>query len=126
MTALLLGLLCAADISGGAATVQPTYAELRQRVERLPAGQTITLAVGQDSPGATRCDDAKTHGIDAGLYSCWSDGSVQKMQRIVPVVHQPANVQPVSVSRPVVTYFQGIGSAIVQPLRTCNGPNCPK
>jgi hypothetical protein len=116
MTTVLLTLICAADISGGV-PAQPTYAELRQRVERLPAGQTITIAVGQDHPGAIRCDDAKTVGIAVGLYLCWSDGTDARMQRIVPPAPQPANVQPVIESRPIVntigTYIRNLGTAVV-------------
>jgi hypothetical protein len=114
-------MICAADISGSV-PAQPTYAELRQRVERLPAGQTITITVGQDHPGAIRCDDAKTAGIAVGLYLCWSDGTDARMQRIVPPAPQPANVQPVIESRivqpqaeyrPVVNYIRNLGTAVV-------------
>lgn len=67
-----------------------SYSVCLTRVER---GEKLTLAVGIDSPGAIRCDDAKRFGIGDGLYSCWFDGSAAKMQRIeasVPNVATPA------------------------------------
>jgi len=71
-----------------------TYSEFRSRVEKLPPGQTLTLSVGSDHPGAIRCRDEKTTGIADGVYSCWFDGTQAKMRRIEPPATTSGNAIP--------------------------------
>lgn len=96
-----------------------TYADFRSRVEKLQPGETLTLTVGCDYPGATRCDDSKAVGIANGVYSCWYDGTQAKMRRIA---------QPTTINANVPNNALGTSPSVGQILQLgspCANGRCP-
>lgn len=104
--------MCSCEDCKCSITSQPSYAGFLDRVQR---GERLTMAVGVDLPGAIRCDDARRFGIADGLYLCWYDGSVPKMQPTGPSVPNVATPR----YDPTTRYYQPAWN-----VQSCPGGNC--
>jgi hypothetical protein len=69
-------------------------------------GETVLLSVGKDHPNAVRCDDAKKFGVQDGVYRCFLENSIPKMEKFI-------DEDKAVINRPVVNYIRNVTNAII-------------